>query len=425
MRPNLFKRNKFALISYSINVNYFVFLCMSCILKVGLGLFFACLLHLGFSQNYADSGIYILDAYPILDASSYQEEVLKNARQTFLSLAPDSQLMYTMMEVTVSTSALEVGKQMNELLGRFCKHRLGEPLPTAQANVFKGYLAGYYNLLASDLIGNDLFQEGLAKRYEALELCREIGDTAYMTEIMIDLSSTYSNMSEIEEAAKWVQQAMELEKARNNQNGLNKLKVSLAKCMVHKGAYKEAIPLFQEGLKWAISQNELPFQAEAYQGLGNSYRKLKDFDQAISHFNSCLAIFEQVQFTFGISIIHNQLSNTAIDKGDWQLAKHHANQALELAEVSKSLQIRANAAEVLAQVYQQEGKYEKSIEMLKLYYALKDSLTGKANTKALLDQKYKLEYEQKAAIDSIQYAASLTVEKTENKRRKNLVVCQS
>lgn len=369
--------------------------------------------------NYTDSAKVLAESHLSEGLPPFYRELLDTTyRQVFFSQPSDTQLLYGIMTIAVHAINNPMARQFNELMGRFCSDKIETNATEEEKRLYREYLAAHLNIEATRLVQGNRFYEGLEKRYQALEQSKLVQDTFYMTEIMYGLYQDHFNATDYDQAEKWALEAIALEEARKNKEGIVYLKAQLASCMVQRGEYKEAIPFFEAKLALARQNQNNNEASSALNSLGFAHRKLKEYDKSIHYFEQCLEIYEQFGYYFGASNIHNQLANVAIEKGDWQKAKKHGLALYQISQENPSPQIQKNATNVMAKVYEHEGNYKKSMEMLRLYYQLRDSVTGEANTRALLDQRYKFQYREKAKLDSLQSAADLMIQVAENKRRK-------
>jgi tetratricopeptide (TPR) repeat protein len=88
----------------------------------------------------------------------------------------------------------------------------------------------------------------------------------------------------LDKAAEAFQQAIELE-AKSGRAHSN-----LARVRAAQGRYSEAVPLYQKGIALLETDKE---KADAWNGLGNAYRKLNDYDRAIKAYQEAVVLADE------------------------------------------------------------------------------------------------------------------------------------
>ncbi len=377
------------------------------------------LAQIGLAQNYADSARILGESFGTDSLSPFHQSLVDtNTARYFQPQALDTHLLVGMTKIAAYAHESELGEKYSDLMGRFCEARLQSSISEKDKKLFHRYNAIYLHFEGIRLKDEDRFQEGLEKIYKALEISTSIADTAYMVHIIRTLGLTYFNVSDYEEAEKWYRKGFLLEEKRGNELKVARFKASIGDCQLEKGKYEEALQNYEVLLAATRKYEDEREESLALNSMGFIYRKMEKYALAIQHFEQALVIFQKIGFTSGISGLYRQIGLTAIDMKDWQKAKKYGLLMLEISEKNPSHQFRKNAAQIMKEVYRAEGNYKKGMEMQDLYHEMKDSVLGQSTTKALLDQKYKFEYQQKAVVDSLKHVAALDLQIAENKRRK-------
>lgn len=203
--------------------------------------------------------------------------------------------------------------------------------------------------------------------------------------------------------------------------------------------------------------------------LGSIYDTRNDTALAIEYYNQSLAIFNQNKNEKGIANILNNIaflrSSRGNNNGVEQLYLHsmmlrekigdvqgnaeshvnlgyfyfnqkqftkaliHAEKAYQIALEIGFPEYIKRSAELLKDLYIQNGNYQKAVEMYDLFIRMKDSLVNENNRNEAIKNKYQYDYEKKRAQDSIRNVEHSRVERlksqTEIKQQQNYIIAGS
>ncbi len=131
--------------------------------------------------------------------------------------------------------------------------------------------------------------------------------------------------------------------------------------------------------------------AEFYYSKGN---KLKSLQLASESYT----ISKEIQYKKGIISSLRQIAILEYENSNLIKARTNALEAMKLAkEVNHIIELR-HVSEILYKIEDKIGNYKKALDAHKLFIQLKDSIDNKKNTRELIKQQFKYDYDQKEAL---------------------------
>ena len=131
----------------------------------------------------------------------------------------------------------------------------------------------------------------------------------------------------------------------------------------------------------------------SFTNLGDVYLDQGDFEKAETEYKSALEIFEEEQSTYNISYICIRLSELYINLNQDELSELYLHRALELAEEVGSIKLKADAYEMLSDLFEKLDQHKKALDYYKLYSVLNDSIAESKYTGLLSEMNMLFEIE--------------------------------
>lgn len=160
---------------------------------------------------------------------------------------------------------------------------------------------------------------------------------------------------------------------------------SLGKLYLRKADYPEAFECFFKSLN--IRQQE-KFKEDSELGntfalLGESFRAVSKYDDAMQYLNSANAVFKKLNDVSGICLIHNRLASVyyevAVNRFDSSMlvkAEEEANKSLELSIPSGIKEMTISNYNILGAIYNNQYQTEKAREYLFSALEIAESIPG-------------------------------------------------
>ena len=228
-------------------------------------------------------------------------------------------------------------------------------------------------------------------------------------------------------------------------NGMGNVNLSMER-------YNAAIEYFNSSMNLSVLQNNLLGQAINYNNIGETYLLSKSYDQALEYFSKSLDCNTQINSKIGQSICYNSIGETYIEKGqpekalkylikalhitreegdliyvagslllvgktyflltDYTNAEYFLNEGFNLSMQIGAKNQAAQAAELLAQLNENNGNYKNALEFYKTQYSIKDSLLSEKNLSNIknIEASYESE-QQKKKIEALNQRFEIQKEK--------------
>lgn len=214
------------------------------------------------------------------------------------------------------------------------------------------------------------------------------------------ISGAYSNLGEIDNSYKYIDNAIKYTKRTNSKEDLSGELITKSDLLLSKGNWKEAIKYVSEALLISKQNNYIKTQAKAYYKLGFIFRAHRFLYLAIDHFRYAEKIYTELNYEHYIQICIYERANTWLCIRDYEQcsklidkleniidnnslnvvyikklkyclynAKEDFNNALMLAKEINEFYTRYNdktgiseSLELIGSVYYNMRDFEKSIE---------------------------------------------------------------
>ncbi len=386
--------------------------------SVGLGLICCLFFQLSFTQNYADSAFHL---YSLIETDSLppkEKKALEDNKTVFTQATHDSLILKAIFTISSTIETPEVSTLFNDLGGRICKKKLEEPLSAADRNFYQRQLLVFYRNQSFFFAHANQIEKALEANYKSLALSEKIKDSATLISSITRIGVLCFNNGDYDKAEEWIRRAYQMQVQLGDTEGSGRNSYILSAIMIKQGNAQAALPYLHKNLQTVRKEKKTIREAELLEAIGQAYRKIPDLDSALFYLEAAYAKYREENVRTQYSGILAALGNIYSLKGDWKNAEKYGIACLEEARQFKFPAFEKNAAGLLQQVYEAKGDYRKSLEMIKRFYALQDSLQSESNTQAILEQQYAYEYRRKAEVDSLKNAQAMAVQLAENKSRK-------
>ncbi len=207
-----------------------------------------------------------------------------------------------------------------------------------------------------NLEGN--YRQALSNELKALHIFEEIGDSLGVSYCCHQIALSHTNLGAYDSALEFDKRAMNIRELNGNKAGV----------------------------------------AYSLISIGQTYLKLGKYVESLDNFNSSSKIFTELKDSFGLSLSLHNLGIYYLETGKIEESIKYLTEALILGkETASPIRIR-NAAEVLSEVYADQGKFKEAYEMHLLFKETYDSLYNEENLVKITQLVVRNEYEQREII---------------------------
>ncbi len=283
-------------------------------------------------------------------------------------------------------------------------------LPLSQAIALYSELDDIVNLVRcrSDLENSNTFlgktEQGFVSRVETLRLAKKTNDHKLITNALIRiandsmfLGNTAKSLEYLEEALAVANKNNLIREIQNCHLGLSeiakishdldgflyhaeealrlagdtsdrawkaRLLLQVSQAKGGHGLYRESIPFAQEALMLATNNVG---KSHAHRILADTYRELKEFDQAENHALTALSLAQESKhalFTGSAEFLLGRIKN---ELGDHQSAIPHFMEAAQIGTSISNHTLGCTSNQLLAMIYKEINEFEKALHFFELF----------------------------------------------------------
>jgi len=214
----------------------------------------------------------------------------------------------------------------------------------------KGDLMYIYNQIGLTYGKMGYLDDALLYFSRSLSLARDLGNKSMQASVLNNIAVIYDNKGELDKALGYYEESLRLqtdekEKATTYNN--------IALIYDRKGEHKKAVEYFQRAIEISERYGYYRGASIVKLNLGDTYRKMKDYEKAEKHILEGLEGVKKVGDKYGEAVAYYYLGWLYIDKGDKKTAKDYFTRAYNLF---KSIGAEGNAEEVLSAIRELEKK---------------------------------------------------------------------
>ncbi|MFK7968768.1 MAG: ATP-binding protein [Bacteroidia bacterium] len=253
--------------------------------------------------------------------------------------------------------------------------------------------------------------------YSALALQKANKDTTQVISTLLQLVDWQVYDFNYEKADELLEEATSLGGMISDSSSLMEIYLYTGFVSTKTGKFEEAAPYFQDVLAWARRKGILKDEGQALEALTWTYMSIGKLDSAEQYALEAIDVAHKLQQPVFLSSIYVTIANVYLGKSNWNEAERYGDLAMEIANEVNTPQLHFQASNVLNEVYERQGRYKESLELMLKTNKLADSLHNSSSRKALLDQEYKFKYQQQLAIDSLNYTQTIELEKARSSQR--------
>ena len=274
-------------------------------------------------------------------------------------------------------------------------------------------ISGTYNNLALISKNNGDYQKALNYFIEVQLLDEKSNNKKGLSSSFNNIALIYEDMKFYDKALTYHYKSLSIAKEIKDAIGIARSKNNIG--IINKDLDKNRLALIQFKECITINKQTKQYRAlsQAYNNMGLCYNKLNIIDSALTYFDSAYVLMDSIQYTYGKTFVISNIgaaynTNKKPEKALPLLKKS----LLESIEI-KNLLLQSNNHKELAVAYEMLNRKDMAFFHLNEYILLKDSVESSDNEKALLEQKFKLDYAKKAIKDSIDKVQFEKVKNTE------------
>ncbi|MGF1534106.1 MAG: tetratricopeptide repeat protein [Bernardetiaceae bacterium] len=251
-------------------------------------------------------------------------------------------------------------------------------------------------------------QDSLARLYidKSLSITATIGDPNTDAVTYFGLAKSYLNTRELDQAKQAAQQSIQLFEETEDPVGRLSPLLILADVQRLEGAYQESIQLAREALDFATEVSAGELVSESHQALYQTYKAMRQTDQALFHFEQYTAIRDSIFNIQKTNIIDQIETTTALALKDIELEKERQQRIFQQRATYLTGAFLVVSLFFIGIIIRNRKKINKAYQKLKFANAeiLQQKEEILQTLQMISEQKNIIEGKNKNIIDSINYA---------------------
>jgi len=241
------------------------------------------------------------------------------------------------------------------------------------------------------------FNKALEINYEMLKLSKSINDKSLEGRTYNEIGTKYYNQKKYTEALEYFKKSMEKNIELNDTVNLNIDYNNIALTYNDLKKYEEALQYNFKSLEIKKRMKIQQYIALALNNIGVVYRSKGENEKALSYFKQALHINDSIDNRRLKTRNLANITKVLISENKHKQALPYALENYALAGNLKEVEHLSVAAQLLSQVYKQQGNTKKALELYEEHIKMKDSLLNNSNKEALLKTEFKYKNDLKQA----------------------------
>lgn len=223
-----------------------------------------------------------------------------------------------------------------------------------------------------DIIGN--YDEALNFHLQALRVREDLNDRRGVAASMTNLGILHQQIGQYEKAMEFYQEVLPIWRELEADGSLASTLNNIGTVQELMGNYQDARTYYEQAHEIWSEQGNLYSMTISLNNLGTIHRYLGDYEKAMEFKQKALQNHLQMGDNRGASGVLNNIALIYMDTGQPDSALASAKQSLDFAHETGSWRQILNAHELMSDIYEQTGDFQRALEQYKLYKAASDTL---------------------------------------------------
>jgi serine phosphatase RsbU (regulator of sigma subunit) len=267
------------------------------------------------------------------------------------------------------------------------------------------------------------FSEALQECLKAQRFTENVRNYKLPVKVYHDLGYVYSNMDLHQQSVDYFKKGLSIARQHNDTFNMANITARIGGEFNYLSLYDSALIYNLEGLRlFRLIKHKRGIGATLV-NLSTTYGYMGKTDKSIETTKEAIVIRTELGDNYAITILKNNLTESYIDKKEYQ-------KALEIAKEAEILCLKQNEKDLInqnynlqARIYSRLGNYEQAYKYANRSLLLKDSIYKSTNLKALNELQAKYESDKKEkAISLLQLEKKNADQKSEDERKRRNII---
>ncbi len=224
-------------------------------------------------------------------------------------------------------------------------------------------------------LGFKLYNQALEYELNSLKMARKINSKMWIYNSLRILTTIYYQKNEPAKGKEFANKLVYTARRNGDYPFISLMYFTLGKYYYSKKNYKKAVENFEFSSRLR-SENKEPYDKLiiSYENLGLSYRKLKDYPNALKYFNAAYNLCRNLNYRLLTQRVQKELGITYKYMGDYKNSIAFLKESIRTAQMINYPKNIASGFKELSLVYSETKDYKNAYEVLKKYLTIQDSL---------------------------------------------------
>ncbi|MBN4081767.1 tetratricopeptide repeat protein [bacterium AH-315-C07] len=246
---------------------------------------------------------------------------------------------------------------------------------------------GYYHMT------HGAIDMALEQYYKGLKIQEKINDKFGIANTLNNIAEILASQVEIEKALEYFLKSLKILEELENFQFIAYSLSNVGITYVDLGNDEKALEYYFRSLEIHREQNNQEGIAITINSIAGIYEHQNDIDKALEYYLTSLKILEDLGYKQYISMSLSNIGMVYFNRGDNSTAYDYCIKALNVAQELGFTQSIKEAARKLCLVYREQNKWKEALQTYELQIQMTDSILNEENTKAMVRQQMKYEYE--------------------------------
>jgi tetratricopeptide (TPR) repeat protein len=250
-------------------------------------------------------------------------------------------------------------------------------------NYQKGLSLAYSNTGVSYFLMGE-YGKAITYYLQGIRIYEETKDSVSLVTALNNLSVFYQYKNQYKEAIRVLEEAINYARPDAHKH--------LGDTYNNMGVTYRKMNELGKAREWFLKSLEEVKKSEDQRGIANIYNNLADleiikgnYDEAINYFRKTLEIHVKYNYVNDIAYVKKNIGIAYLDKKDFAHAEQYAREGLKLSEEIGAKNYVRDILFLLADIYQQSGRYKEATECMFQYKTINDSLVQEEYEKNLAE----------------------------------------
>lgn len=349
-----------------------------------------------------------------------QESVTDSVRQAYESSSDDSVRIINGISLvrqlsrTDANEAVKFGKELkNDLEELIEKKRYSEEFLLDRKWSLLSYMATAYHIVG------DVDHE-IEALLSVLEEAQKNGDLDRQRSTLANIGVSYHKQGHREEAISYYRQALEIAYEQESVYGIAMGYGNIG-TLIGVTDPDSVIYYYHRSLDYML-KDDMTDKAGAlgwmYNNIGSWYENQDQVDSAFHYYYKSLEMRESVDHRMGLCMIHSEIADLLFKEGRTKEAMEHINESVRIMEEGHFGTYSNSIYYLRSRIRESLGDYKGALDDYQWYKYYADSMRSDNNTKELVQQTTRYEYNQQLFADSLEYAKKEAIKNVEINRQR-------